>query len=1368
MNHAPTFLSTLVHLLRRDGMSFFTKCARFAFSAEAWRWLLHKETDPVAVHYQKVASRMPKAPPDLPPAERERSRRILQSHSPEVSIVVAIGHNAGFLRETLDSLAAQTYGGFEVLVADDGVADGIADTVQEFAAKDNRFSLVRHEGGEHGFAAGTKRGIESAKGEYVAFCEAGDLWTPDHLEKKIGFLRERWGEPNFLVNEVDMIGDKYLIRGMMARETARSSAQARTRNRIPPAAFREWNWISTFSMCMVRRSVLLACDMCPVPRAADFGWWLWRQICFQNDIWCIHEKLTQWRLSPELPPHRVPTAQAMADERDGTARMDRLLCERNPLQAETLRPFLRPEDDFSCRDGHLEFHNQRLSSPRFSLLVPTFGPPAAVRRTLESIAAQTYGHAEILLVGREGEFAASGDWKSLFSGTIPPSSVRHVPCRFPDLHALAQAALPLTSGDWVSLVLPGDILRPEALQVFAARALLNPEADGFWAVSRCEESAWPIDSGEGKTPVPLAPPGACVVRRSLAVSPDAPHLADYPEADFLACACRRGKAIFINHEVLIHDDAPDGLDSFGKRVFQAGVKLARLGKTPLPPSLPDSVEGDIPLVARSRYFDAAWYLHKHPNVHLAGVHPATHYALFGKTPNCNPSAHFTGDEYFAVNPDIGPCDVRALVHFERHGRTEGRLISFLENDRPAAFPGGTVALQKTFPVRAPDKKRTAIFAGNFADGRIPATDVIYLRGLREVADNVIYVCDNPVFPDETGKIEGIVCAALFGEHGGGEFGSYKRGWLFAKEHGLLRPGACGELVFANHSCYGPVFPFAETFGAMSRRTCDFWGLSAKRIQGRDLLDSSFIVVRRPVLDGSELDAFLDSVAHQPTRGHAVMRYEREWTKRLADAGYTFDSLVPVSFHRRKGVDPSRMPVTIMETYRYPLLRAATVNGDSRESVDRALEIARENNPDLAEAIVRGTMKRPHERMSIEDFRASLAGTVSRVTAKAAAGKALRAVFLVASPSMFPARPLFDAMRADPAFDAKIFVEPDLRGFLPNPGEVQRACRAELGRTYPDECFLDAEPDEFGLWPDVLKDADIVCYPSPYELSCFRFNPHYAAGRNFLPIHVNYGYYRSLYDREVVGMQNYAYFWKAFFECGATAEEYAAHSILKGANADVVGYVKMDALAAAKPWPRNGNRKRVLIAPHHSVEGGANNTLALSNFQRYADYFLSLPERHPELDFVFRPHPFLFTVLAKPDKWGKAKVDDWIARMKAHPNVRWSGEGDYFPVFVSCDAIVQDCGSYLVEWFYTGKPCCYLLKEPADIDAKFAPLGKECLSHCYVAYEQADIDAFLRGVVEEGNDPKAAAREEFRKTIMVNHPHAAQAALASIKRDLGMR
>ena len=71
--------------------------------------------------------------------------------------------------------------------------------------------------------------------------------------------------------------------------------------------------------------------------------------------------------------------------------------------------------------------------------------------------------------------------------------------------------------------------------------------------------------------------------------------------------------------------------------------------------------------------------------------------------------------------------------------------------------------------------------------------------------------------------------------------------------------------------------------------------------------------------------------------------------------------------------------------------------------------------------------------------------------------------------------------------------------------------------------------------------------------------------------------------------------------------------MSGRNGVVTGDMKMDALAALPQNP--GPRRRVLVAPHHSVEGGANDILALSNFLRYSDFFASLPAKFPELDFV---------------------------------------------------------------------------------------------------------------------------------------------------------
>ena len=774
----------------------------------------------------------------------------------------------------------------------------------------------------------------------------------------------------------------------------------------------------------------------------------------------------------------------------------------------------------------------------------------------------------------------------------------------------------------------------------------------------------------------------------------------------------------------------------------------------------------------SIFYSSEWYLKNNPDVLQAGVDPVGHYLLHGREPLRNPGPDFIGDEYLAINQDVRDVGINPLVHFEVHGRRENRPISFLQM-ASGDYPSKAIEIEQTFPATPRRHGRSAVFAAHSGAASISESTLVFLRGLKEVVDDIVFVASNPILPEEIDKLEGLVRYAIFRDHHGYDFYSYKLGWQKAKELGLLEPSACDEVVVCNDSCYAPVFPFQRCFAEMATRQCDFWGLTANTsFVGREHLQSFFLVFRRSVLADGSLDRFMEGVERISNRWEVIRRYEVGLTNALATAGHTWDSLVPKAFAVENNVTPTKKPMALMLKYGMPLLKASAMKGDMKDDREEVLAFVRTHNRELAATIPSSTtppdynlphrLREAHQAAFPEKIAAIRRDRVEK-------GHPVRALFLVFSSSMFPARPLLDAMLRDFAFDARILVIPDLRWRDRDPEILRRKCRDELSAFYPSARFVNAKPDESGIWPDVIGDfgADIVSYPSPYDLSAFCYNPHWAVGRNFLPIYISYSFSTSVHGYGVYGRQNYAYFWKVFVECEANAKEYAEHSILKGLNAECVGYFKMDALAKAKPWSRNGTRKRVLIAPHHSVEGGANDNLALSNFQRYADYFLALPEKHPELDFVFRPHPFLFTVLARKNKWGAEKVEAWITRMKAHPNVRWSDEGDYFPAFASCDAVVQDCGSYLAEWFYTGKPCCYMLKSPSDINAKFTPLGKECLSHSYIAYDEAAIEAFLNDVVVGGDDPKAAGRDEFRKTIMLNHPHAAAAALRSIKEALGI-
>lgn len=121
-------------------------------------------------------------------------------------------------------------------------------------------------------------------------------------------------------------------------------------------------------------------------------------------------------------------------------------------------------------------------------------------------------------------------------------------------------------------------------------------------------------------------------------------------------------------------------------------------------------------------------------------------------------------------------------------------------------------------------KRTAVFAHYDKNNLIQNYVVYYLSELKKCAEKIIFVSDSDVLPEELKKIEGIVEQSIIGRHGEYDFGSYKRGFLYAKENNLLT--ACEELILANDSCYAPLFPFEEMFSAMSKKPLDFWGATS--------------------------------------------------------------------------------------------------------------------------------------------------------------------------------------------------------------------------------------------------------------------------------------------------------------------------------------------------------------------------------------------------------------------------------------------------------------------------------------------------------------------------------------------------------------
>ncbi|QDT34640.1 glycosyltransferase family 2 protein [Thalassoglobus polymorphus] len=104
---------------------------------------------------------------------------------PEVSVVIPCYNGSPFLRETLDSAINQTHRPLEIIVIDDGSTDDSAAIAESFGAP---VRVIRQE--NQGESVARNRGIDEAKGEWIAFLDADDLWAPEKLERQLSLIDE--------------------------------------------------------------------------------------------------------------------------------------------------------------------------------------------------------------------------------------------------------------------------------------------------------------------------------------------------------------------------------------------------------------------------------------------------------------------------------------------------------------------------------------------------------------------------------------------------------------------------------------------------------------------------------------------------------------------------------------------------------------------------------------------------------------------------------------------------------------------------------------------------------------------------------------------------------------------------------------------------------------------------------------------------------------------------------------------------------------------------------------------------------------------------------------------------------------------------
>ena len=357
-------------------------------------------------------------------------------------------------------------------------------------------------------------------------------------------------------------------------------------------------------------------------------------------------------------------------------------------------------------------------------------------------------------------------------------------------------------------------------------------------------------------------------------------------------------------------------------------------------------------------------------------------------------------------------------------------------------------------------------------------------------------------------------------------------------------------------------------------------------------------------------------------------------------------------------------------------------------------------------------------------------------------------------STYGADGLFRLMLESPQkWQPKVVIIPDVYRGEKHQKETYKKTKEAFIKKYGAEYIVDGYDMETGRIIDVSDEFDMVYCANPYDsMVSKKHSIQYLSTRDLLVFHISYGFdvgRATTMTRLTDPAGNLL--WKYFTDTSYSYQDFLDNQVIKGKNVELIGYAKMDGLSQCS-LATNQSRKKILIAPHHTV---AMKELPLSNFLKYSELILKLPSLFPDIDFVFRPHPLLMIAMVNNHFWSQEQVDDYLDKIKKC-GIEYSYSGDYMDVFAQCDAMINDCGSFTVEWLYTKKPVCFVYNENLSPE-HLTTLMNEAIKRETVAYNEKDILDFIK-CIQDGTYENPIDDDWLNNNIMINYPNVSKVLL----------
>lgn len=237
-------------------------------------------------------------------------------------------------------------------------------------------------------------------------------------------------------------------------------------------------------------------------------------------------------------------------------------------------------------------------------------------------------------------------------------------------------------------------------------------------------------------------------------------------------------------------------------------------------------------------------------------------------------------------------------------------------------------------------ENAAVFAAYSKDGSVPDYVISYLKKLKEIAPNIVYVTDNEIKKAEVEKLKPYVTHLTAYRHGEYDWGSYKRGVAWLKDNGWSQPilpeieprnlktapikeGEAPVLVLANDSALAVAPSFKPVLAAAQKSGADFFGITANQ-DGTYHLQSYFLILNKKLYTDADFAAYLNGVKKEKDGLTVAYRYEVPFTAYFEGKGYKSAAYIP--YESLSGLalnDKNCYPLTLLSKYQAPFLKMRT-------------------------------------------------------------------------------------------------------------------------------------------------------------------------------------------------------------------------------------------------------------------------------------------------------------------------------------------------------------------------------------------------------------------------------------------------------------